>query len=78
MLSMTATPPRPRRPPRAQELGIAASDIKKLVDGGINTVEGLAHAAKKDLLAIKGLSEAKVDKLQKEGAWLWRPLSPPA
>eukprot|EP00798_Chlamydomonas_sp_ICE-L_P027067 gene27069-2300_t len=44
--------------------GVPAADIKKLVEGGIHTVEGLAHAAKKDLLAIKGLSEAKVEKLQ--------------
>ena len=50
-----------------QELGVAAADIKKLRDGGINTVEALAHAPKKELLAIKGISEAKVEKIQKEG-----------
>ena len=51
-----------------QELGVAAADIKKLRDGGINTVEALAHAPKKELLSIKGISEAKVEKIQKEGA----------
>lgn len=44
-----------------------AADIKKLMDGGIHTLEALAHAAKRELTAIKGLSEAKVEKLQKEG-----------
>ena len=50
-----------------QELGIAAADVKKLREGGINTVDSLAHASKKELLAIKGISEAKVEKVQKEG-----------
>lgn len=53
---------------RAQELGIAAADIKKLKEGGIYTVENLAHAPKKELCAIKGISEAKVDKIQQAGA----------
>ena len=48
---------------------MAAGDIKKLKEGGINTVDALAHAAKRELVAIKGLSEAKVEKIQKEG-WL--------
>lgn len=52
---------------RPQELGVAAADIKKLKEGGINTVDALAHAAKRELVAIKGLSEAKVEKIQKEG-----------
>jgi hypothetical protein len=52
-----------------QELGIAAADIKKLKDGGIHTVEAVAHQTKKDLCAIKGLSEAKVAKMQQEGRY---------
>jgi predicted RecB family nuclease len=52
-----------------QAQGVPAADIKKLMDGGIHTVEALAHAAKRELTAIKGLSEAKVEKLQKEGEW---------
>ena len=38
-----------------QESGVAASDVKKLEENGIHTVEGLAHASKKQLCAIKGL-----------------------
>ena len=55
-----AAPP----PPPAQEHGVAASDIKKLLEAGIHTVEGLAHASKKSLKDIKGLSEMKVEKLK--------------
>lgn len=50
-----------------QSAGIPAADIKKLMDGGVHTLEALAHAPKRELTAIKGLSEAKVEKLQKEG-----------
>ena len=42
-------------------------NIKKLKEGGINTVESLAHSTKKELCAIKGISEAKVAKMQTEG-----------
>lgn len=56
-----------------QSMGIGATDVKKLVEGGIHTVEALAHASKKELTAIKGLSEAKVDKIQKE-AWKLVPM----
>ncbi|KAI8463444.1 MAG: hypothetical protein J3K34DRAFT_146910 [Monoraphidium minutum] len=51
-----------------QSHGIPAADIKKLREGGIHTVEALAHAPKKELTMIKGISEAKVEKLQRE-AW---------
>lgn len=51
-----------------QAHGIPAADIKKLMEGGIHTLEALAHAPKKELTAIKGLSDAKVEKMQKEGA----------
>ncbi|XP_025675008.1 DNA repair protein RAD51 homolog B isoform X2 [Arachis hypogaea] len=43
--------------------GIAALDIKKLKDAGICTVESVAYTPRKDLLQIKGISEAKVDKI---------------
>ncbi len=49
-----------------QAHGIPAADIKKLIEGGVHTLEALAHAPKRELTAIKGLSEAKVEKLQKE------------
>ena len=48
--------------------GIPASDIKKLQEAGIYTVEALAHAPLKTLNAIKGLSEVKVTKLKQAGA----------
>ena len=47
--------------------GISSGDVKKLSDKGIHTVESLAHTAKKELLAIKGLSEPKCEKLLAEG-----------
>lgn len=50
-----------------QAQGIAAADIKKLKEGNVYTVEALAHACKRELTSIKGLSEAKVEKMQKEG-----------
>jgi hypothetical protein len=45
-----------------QSQGISAADIKKLKDAGYHTVEAVAFAPKKELLAIKGISEAKADK----------------
>lgn len=51
-----------------QELGIAAADIKKLKEGGINTIEAVAFASKKELSEIKGISEAKVVKIKEAGA----------
>lgn len=56
-----------------QSHGIPAADIKKLIEGGIHTLEALAHAPKKELTAIKGLSDAKVEKMQKE-AWKLVPM----
>lgn len=50
-----------------QNFGINAGDIKKLMDGGVYTVDALAYAPKKDLVSIKGLSDAKIDKMQTEG-----------
>eukprot|EP00897_Mesotaenium_endlicherianum_P007298 jgi/Mesen1/6597/ME000338S05781 len=46
-----------------EAVGIPSSDLKKLKDGGIYTVEGLAYTSKKELLKLKGISEAKADKL---------------
>eukprot|EP01050_Picozoa_sp_SAG11_P028590 SAG11_NODE_7702_length_1108_cov_0.959366_1_plen_133_part_00 len=41
--------------------GISASDVKKLKeDGTLNTIKSVITATKKDLLAIRGISEAKV------------------
>lgn len=47
--------------------GVSAADIKKLKEAGYNTVESIVYAPKKNLLAIKGISEAKADKIMAEG-----------
>lgn len=48
---------------KLEELGISGSDIKKLIDGGLNTVESVLFLPKKQLVLVKGLSEAKIDKI---------------
>lgn len=47
-----------------QEGGINVADINKLVGAGICTVKGIQMTTRKKLLNIKGLSEAKVDKIK--------------
>lgn len=47
--------------------GIAAIDVKKLKDAGLCTVESVAYTPRKDLLQIKGISDAKVDKIIEAG-----------
>ena len=46
-----------------EEKGINGGDIKKLEEGGFHTVEAVAFTPKKHLVIVKGLSEAKVDKI---------------
>ena len=46
-----------------QGQGISAADVKKLEEAGYHTVEAIAFAPKKSLITIKGISEAKADKL---------------
>lgn len=48
---------------RLTDLGIPAADVLKLKQAGIFTVPGIHMQCKKDLSNIKGLSEAKVDKI---------------
>ena len=47
-----------------QNHGINVADIKKLKTAGICTVRGIQMVTKKRLCNIKGLSEAKVDKMK--------------
>lgn len=47
--------------------GVSAADIKKLKEAGYYTVESVVYAPKKSLLAIKGISDAKADKIMAEG-----------
>jgi DNA repair protein RAD51 len=51
----------------AQASGIAALDVKKLRNAGLCTVESVAYFPRKDLLQIKGISGAKVDKIVEAG-----------
>ncbi|XP_077365957.1 DNA repair protein RAD51 homolog 1 isoform X3 [Festucalex cinctus] len=55
---------------RLEQCGIGTSDIKKLEDAGFHTIEAVAYAPKKELLNIKGISEAKADKIITESAKL--------
>lgn len=43
--------------------GISETDIKKLVEAGYHTVEAVAFTPRKQLVLVKGLSEAKIDKI---------------
>jgi DNA repair protein RAD51 len=47
--------------------GITEGDCKKLAEHGFYTVESVAFAPKKALIALKGISEAKADKFLAEG-----------
>ncbi len=46
--------------------GISSGDVKKLREAGYHTVESVVYAPTKNLLAIKGISEAKADKITAE------------
>ena len=47
-----------------QSHGINVADIKKLKTAGICTIKGIQMTTRKKLLSIKGISEAKVDKIK--------------
>ncbi|RUP51864.1 DNA repair protein RAD51-like protein 1-like protein [Jimgerdemannia flammicorona] len=53
---------------KLEELGIPLADIKKLIEAGFHTVESIAFSPKKALLAVKGISETKADKLIAEAS----------
>lgn len=44
----------------------SAANCKKLKDTGFHTVEAVAYAHKNTILAIKGISESKADKMTSE------------
>lgn len=56
-----------------QEHGINAADLKKLKTAGICTVKGVQMTTRKCLEKIKGISEAKVDKIKEAAAKLLTP-----
>jgi DNA repair protein RAD51 len=43
--------------------GITAADLKKLADAGFTTVESVAFSTKKQIVEVKGISEAKAEKV---------------
>ena len=47
-----------------QKHGINASDIAKLKSSGLSTVKSIIMATSRNLCKIKGLSEAKIDKIK--------------
>ena len=48
---------------KLQSFGINAGDLNKLKSAGLCTVLGIMMTTKKDLISIKGLSDAKVEKI---------------
>jgi DNA repair protein RAD51 len=48
---------------KLEEHGIAAADVKRLVEAGYFTVESIAFTPRKALLQVKGISETKADKI---------------
>lgn len=48
---------------RLEQCGISSGDVKKLQEAGLHTIEAVAYTPKKAILAIKGISDAKADKI---------------
>ena len=46
-----------------QSHGINVSDIKKLQDAGLHTIGSVLQCSSRDLVNIKGLTEAKIEKV---------------
>jgi len=55
---------------RLEAFGITSSDIRKFEEAGFHTVESIAYSTKKQLIGIKGISEAKADKVLAEASKL--------
>jgi DNA repair protein RAD51 len=55
---------------KLEAYGVSSVDIKKLVEAGFHTVEAIAYTPKKHLLNVKGISEAKADKIILEASKL--------
>jgi len=51
-------------------MGIAEADIKKMIEAGFNTVDAISFMPRKNMLNIKGISEAKLDKIMEAAAKL--------
>mmetsp|Transcript_8451 Transcript_8451/g.20771 ORF Transcript_8451/g.20771 Transcript_8451/m.20771 type:complete len:329 (-) Transcript_8451:715-1701(-) len=46
-----------------EKTGISAADIKHLQNAGFHTIKSIAYSSKKKLIEIRGISEAKAEKL---------------
>lgn len=46
-----------------ESVGISAADIKKLQENGFNTVESIAFSTRKQIIAVKGITEVKAEKI---------------
>lgn len=65
----SAIPPANLPPPLpAQGNGITARDLKPLIEAGLTTIESIAYTPRRTLLTLKGISEAKADKLIAEAS----------
>ncbi|KAJ3218593.1 recombinase rad51 [Dinochytrium kinnereticum] len=60
----------PMKVSKLEEFGISATDCKKLAEAGFYTIESIAFTPKRQLLGIKGISEAKADKILAEATKL--------
>ncbi|KAH6562003.1 hypothetical protein BASA62_009458 [Batrachochytrium salamandrivorans] len=60
----------PLRIEKLEEFGITKGEIEKLKEAGFHTVEAIAFTPKKSLLGIKGISDAKADKVLMEASKL--------
>lgn len=61
-----------RQDPYAQAHGISLKDCEKLTEAGYATLEAVAYTPKKLLCQVKGISEAKADKIITQGAHIMR------
>lgn len=66
----TATAAGPSPIEKLEEHGISAADVKKLKEAGFFTVESVVYVQKRNLLNIRGISEAKCDKIVEAAAKL--------
>ncbi|TYZ65234.1 hypothetical protein PybrP1_012330 [[Pythium] brassicae (nom. inval.)] len=48
-----------------EQAGVNATDVNKLKEAGMHTVDAVAMATKKQLISIKGISEVKAEKMLK-------------
>jgi len=55
---------------KLQTVGVNVSDIKKLQSAGIHTVKAIWQSTMKELTAIKGMSEAKAQKVREAGSMI--------